>query len=145
MPERIVLLIGLPGSGKSSYAARFGSMVLSSDAIRLVLADDERDQTIHHRVFATLRFLLTQRLEIHRPATYIDATHLMRTERKPYFDIAGEKNCEMEAVFFNVSLEICRERNRARKREVPDEVLVAMASKLEPPTLEEGFNRIETL
>ena len=84
MPEKIVLLIGLPGSGKSTYAKKLKAPVLSSDAIRLLLADDERDQSIHARVFATLRYLLTQRLEIHRPITYIDATHLTRAERRPY-------------------------------------------------------------
>lgn len=143
--QQIVLLIGLPGSGKSTYAGRLGTSVLSSDAVRLLLADDERDQTIHARVFGTIRYLLRQRLAIHRPVTYIDATHLIRAERQPYFEIAREHGCGVEAVYFNVPLEICRERNRQRTRQVPDDVLMAMAEKLEPPTLAEGFNRIDTV
>ncbi len=144
MPERIVLLVGLPGSGKSTYAAQLAVPVLSSDAVRLLLADDETDQTIHSRVFATIRYLLVQRLEIHRPVTYIDATHLTRAERKPYLEIAAEHGVEIEAVFFNTPLSVCLERNRKRARQVPEDVLVKMAAKLQPPNLDEGFSRIET-
>jgi predicted kinase len=144
LPERIVLLVGLPGSGKSTYAAALNVPVLSSDAIRLLLADDERDQTIHTRVFATLRYLLIQRLEIHRPITYIDATHLTRAERSPYLQIAREHKAEIDAVFFRVPLDVCLERNRNRARQVPEDILAAMAGKLEPPSYDEGFNNIET-
>jgi len=52
---RIVVMVGLPGSGKSTYLARKNVVGLSSDVIRLWLADDESDQTIHDRVFQTLR------------------------------------------------------------------------------------------
>ncbi len=138
------MLVGLPGSGKSTYAATLGAPVLSSDAIRLLLADDENDQSIHARVFATLRYLLIQRLEIHRPVTYVDATHLTRAERKPYIEIASEKNVEIDAVFFDTPLEVCLERNRHRARQVPEDVLVKMAAKLQPPAYDEGFSRIET-
>jgi predicted kinase len=140
---RIVLLVGLPGSGKSTYAAGLGAGVLSSDSIRFLLADDERDQTIHARVFATLRYLLVQRLEIQRPVTYIDATHLTRAERQPYLDLARQRGAEVEAVFFNTPLGICLERNRRRRRQVPEDVLTTMAAKLQAPTYEEGFAKIE--
>jgi predicted kinase len=140
LPKKIVLLIGLPGSGKSTYVRNLP--VLSSDAIRLLLADDEQDQSIHGRVFATLRYLLTQRLEIHRPVTYIDATHLTREERAPYIEIARSHNAKIEAVYFDVPLEVCKQRNRGRPRQVPEDILEKMSAKLEPPTLEEGFAQI---
>jgi predicted kinase len=145
LPERhrIILLIGLPGSGKSTWAADHGFHALSSDEIRLTLADDPTDQTIHSRVFATIRYLLRQRIGIGRLATCIDATHLTRRERRPYFDIARWYDCDVEAVFFDVPLETCLARNRARPRQVPEEAVIAMAAKLEPPDPEEGFSRIE--
>lgn len=137
-----MVLVGLPGSGKSTYLAQMGVRGLSSDAIRGLLADDENDQTIHERVFQTLRYLLRQRLAIHRPATYIDATNLRAEERRPYLDIGQQFGCDVEAVFFDVPLTVCRERNQARARVVPDDVLEKMAAKLTVPSLEEGFTKV---
>jgi predicted kinase len=140
--QRIVVLIGLPGSGKSAYLERLGFPALSSDAVRQLLADDATDQSIHSRVFATIRYLLRQRLAVGRTLTYIDATHLTIDERRPYIKIAQWYGCEVEAIFFDVPLEVCRERNALRARVVPDEVIAVMATKLVPPAVEEGFSRV---
>ena len=142
---RIVVLVGLPGSGKSTYLAQLGVTALSSDAIRNLLADDETDQTIHDRVFQTLRYLLRQRLAIGRPATYIDATNLAVEERRPYIGIGKSHGCEVEAVFFDVPLEVCRARNARRRRVVPEDALARMSAKLEPPDVGEGFSRVTAI
>jgi len=142
---RIVILVGLPGSGKSTYLESLGVSGLSSDRIRGLLADDETDQTIHAKVFATLRYLLRQRLSIGRPVTYIDATNLTARERRPYILIGQLFGCKIEAVFFDVPLAVCRERNRRRHRVVPEDAMLKMARKLTPPKLEEGFSRIRRI
>jgi predicted kinase len=142
---RIVVLVGLPGSGKSTYLAQLGVSGLSSDAIRNLLADDETDQTIHDRVFQTLRYLLRQRLAIGRPATYIDATNLTVEERRPYIGIGKAYGCDVEAVFFDVPLEVCRARNARRHRVVPEDAMAKMSAKLAPPGSEEGFSRVTAI
>lgn len=139
---RIVVLVGLPGSGKSAWLERMGVGGLSSDAIRRLLADDETDQTIHDRVFQTLRHLLQQRLAIGRPVTYIDATNLTPEERRPYIEIGKSYGCQIEAVFFDAPFEVCRERNVRRHRVVPGDALEKMAAKLVAPSAEEGFDRV---
>jgi predicted kinase len=139
---RIVLAVGLPGAGKSTYFARLGVNAISSDAIRLLLADDESIQTIHGRVFAMVRYILRQRLELGRPVTYIDATNLTARDRRPYVKIARERGCGIEALFFDVPLEVCKARNAARGRVVPDSAMDLMAAKLVRPDLAEGFARV---
>jgi predicted kinase len=109
------------------------------------LADDEADQTIHDRVFQSLRYLLRQRLALGRPVTYVDATNLSPQERAPYVGIGKSYGCDVEALFFAVPFAVCRERNRKRQRVVPDDVMVKMAAKLVPPSASEGFDRISVV
>src|ERR1700685_1921936 len=109
--SRVILAVGLPGSGKSPYPPTPGPHPISSDAIRLQLADDETDQTIHARVFATMRYLLKQRIEMQRPVTYVDATNLTRRDRRPFIALARKHGCPTEALFFDTPLEVCKARN----------------------------------
>ena len=139
---KIVITVGLPGSGKSTYLERGGFNAISSDEIRRLIADDAGDQTIHARVFATIRYLIRQRLSVGRPVTYVDATHLTRWERKPYVQLARRHDCEIEALFFDVPVEVCIARNSVRERVVPEEAILKMAKVMEPPAIEEGFDQV---
>jgi predicted kinase len=137
-----VVLVGLPGSGKSTYVEKLGAPVLSSDEIRRLLVDDPANQSIHRRVFRVLRDLLKQRLELKRPLTCIDATNLTPYERRPYIVLAQDYDCEIEAVFFDVPADECQRRNRARHRVVPEEAIAEMAARMIPPLTAEGFSRV---
>jgi len=70
------------------------------------------------------------------------ATHLTPEERAPYIQIARWYGCEAEALYFDVPLEICLERNRRRHRVVPEDAMERMAAKLVPPDVAEGFTRV---
>ena len=134
--------MGLPGSGKSFYFKTIGVNPISTDAIRLQLADDEADQRINSRVFAAVRYLLQHRIELRRPETYVDATNLTRRDRKVFIRMAREQGCAIEALLFDVPLEVCKTRNAARDRVVPDYAMDLMAAKFVPPSVEEGFDRL---
>jgi predicted kinase len=142
---KLIITVGLPGSGKSTYLERLGANAISSDEVRRIIADDPRDQTIHARVFATIRYLVRQRIAIGRPETYVDATHLTRWERLPYIRLAQRHKCEIEALFFDVPVQICIHRNLGRDRIVPPDAIRYMAGLLEPPTEAEGFSLVQTI
>ena len=137
-----MITVGLPGSGKSTYLARLGVNAISSDEIRRLIADDGLDQTMNARVFSVIRYLVRERIAAGRPVTYVDATHLTGWERKPYVILARRHGCRLEALFFDVPVEVCIARNQARGRVVPEEAIRKMALQMIPPSREEGFAEI---
>ena len=138
----VVLAIGLPGSGKSSWFKRHNIIPLSSDLVRGLLFDDATEQRFQDLVFSSLRSLLRARLIADRPMNFIDATNLSPKERHSWIRMAQDFGYEAHAVFFDVPTEVCMERNRKRSRNVPDEVMLRMAQKLRPPKFDEGFAKI---
>lgn len=138
----VVLAIGLPGSGKSSWFKRHNINPLSSDLLRSLLFDDPDEQRYQDLVFSNLRNLLRARLIARRPMNYVDATNLTPQERQGWIKMARDYNYEVQAVYFDVPLEVCLERNHRRQRVVSDDVMRRMAGKLKPPTFDEGFSKI---
>ena len=141
----VIVLIGVPGSGKSTWARKQGNTVLSSDEMRELLSGDETNQSIHGKVFGAMRHLLRARLEIGVGPTIIDATNLRRRDRKPWLQLAKKFNVPVEAVYFAIPLELALDRNRSRERVVPEDVIRSMVDRQQPPTLEEGFSAIKTI
>ena len=138
----VVLAIGLPGSGKTTWYKRRGVTPLSSDLLRSLLFDDITEQRYQGLVFSTLRSLLRARLIAKMPWNYVDATNLSPHERKQWIKMAKSFGYEVQAVFFDVPLSVCLERNSKRDRQVTDEVMHKMAERLRPPTFKEGFEKI---
>jgi predicted kinase len=138
----VVLAIGLPGSGKSSWFKRHNITPLSSDLLRMLLFDDAQEQRFQDLVFSNLRSMLKARLIARRPLNYVDATNLTPHERHSWIKLAKDYGYEVQAVFFDVPVEVCLERNQRRDRVVGEDVLRRMAAKLKPPTFEEGFSKV---
>lgn len=138
----VVLAIGLPGSGKSTWFKRHNIFPLSSDMVRILLFDDVTEQRYQDLVFSTLRSMLRGRLLARRPWNYVDATNLSPHERRSWIKLAHDFGYEAHAVFFDVPAQVCIERNRRRERNVPEDVMQRMAAKLRPPKFEEGFAKI---
>jgi predicted kinase len=138
----VVLAIGLPGSGKTTWFKRRGVTPLSSDMLRSILFDDITEQRYQGLVFSTLRSLLRARLIAKMPWNYVDATNLSPHERRQWIKMAKSFGYEVQAVFFDVPFEVCMERNHKRERTVSDETMQKMAERLRPPNFKEGFGKI---
>jgi predicted kinase len=138
----VVLAIGLPGSGKSSWFKRNKITPLSSDLLRALLFDDPNEQRYQDLIFSNLRSMLKARLIARRPMNYVDATNLTPQERQGWIKLAKDYGYEVHAVLFDVPLEVCLARNQRRDRVVPEEAMRRLAAKLKPPSFEEGFSKI---
>jgi predicted kinase len=138
----VVLTIGLPGSGKTTWFKRRGVTPLSSDLLRSILFDDITEQRYQGLVFSTLRSLLRARLIAKMPWNYVDATNLSPHERRQWIKMARSFGYEVQAVFFDVPFSVCMERNRRRERTVNEETMRKMAERLRPPSFKEGFSKI---
>jgi predicted kinase len=138
----VVLAIGLPGSGKSSWFKRHNVTPLSSDLLRALLFDDPTEQRFQDLIFSNLRSMLKARLIAKRPMNYVDATNLSPHERSGWIKLAKDYGYEVQAVFFDVPVEICLARNQRRERKVPEDAMRRMAGKLKQPSFEEGFSKI---
>ena len=138
----VVLAIGLPGSGKSSWFKRHNITPLSSDMLRALLFDDPTEQRFQDLIFSNLRSMLKARLIAKRPLNYVDATNLTPHERQSWIKLGHDYGYEVQSVFFDVPLEVCLERNHKRERVVADDVMRRMSAKLKAPTFDEGFSKI---
>ena len=113
--DGMVVLMGASGSGKSTFAARhFGPTdVLSSDALRGVVAGDESDQSATEDAFELLRLALRMRLARGR-LTVVDATNVQRWARRLLLDAARREGRPAIAVVLDLPLALCLERNELR-------------------------------
>src|SRR6476660_644488 len=111
----LVVLIGPSGSGKSTFARKhfLPTEVLSSDACRAMVSDDENNQAVTAEAFALLHYIAAQRLALGR-LTVIDATNVQPEARKPLVELARRYHCLPVAIVLNMPEKICNERNRQR-------------------------------
>src|SRR5437764_9620432 len=111
----LVVLIGPSGSGKSTFARKHfrPTEVLSSDACRGMVSDDENNQAVTNEAFALLHFSTAQRLALGR-LTIIDATNVQPESRKQLVELARKYHCLPVAIVLNLPERLCQDRNRSR-------------------------------
>ncbi|MBE9010497.1 AAA family ATPase [Pseudanabaenaceae cyanobacterium LEGE 13415] len=143
-------MIGLPGSGKSTFArSLFNARIISTDEIRAQLFGEEAVQGSWLKIWLEVRSQFEQAVKAIENneikfAIY-DATNAVRKQRRAAIALA--RKCgftHITGVWINAPIEICLERNKARSRVVPEEVIQRMARRLygAPPGLDEGLDEL---
>lgn len=116
IPElSLVLLIGVSGSGKSTFAKKHFEKyeVVSSDICRGIVSNDENDQTATADAFDTLNFIIGKRLK-NGLLTVVDATNIQKESRKKLVTLARQFHCLPVAIVLDLPEKVCHERNKLR-------------------------------
>lgn len=121
-PDSLVLLVGAAGSGKSTWAATFDNGVVSTDACRALVGENQRDIRASDAAFDIVATAVANRLE-RGLFTLVDSTGLDRVQRERWLDEARRRGRPIHLVLFDVPATICRERNRNRADPVPQRVV----------------------
>jgi predicted kinase len=135
MAAELVILIGLQGSGKSSfYRAYFAATHdwVSKDRFRNNRKPGRRQRLLIEEALAAGRSVV------------VDNTNATAADRAELIALARSFGARVSGYYFESRLANCLERNRQRtgKALVPDLALYATRKRLEPPSLAEGFDRL---
>lgn len=116
VPElSLVVLIGVSGSGKSSFAKKHfkRTEILSSDECRALVSDDENSQSATNDAFDVLYYIAGKRLKSGL-LTVIDATNVQKESRKGLIELGRTYHCLPVAIVLDLPEKVCEERNQSR-------------------------------
>mgnify|MGYP002762276695 FL=1 len=142
----LILLCGIPGSGKTTYAEKIKNSYtyhLSSDAIRKELYGDENIQGNPSDVFALMQDRAIMLLNNGFDVIY-DATNITRKDRASII-AKCPKVAQIECHIIWAPIETCIERDSARERTVGKEVIDRMLKRFQPVFYDEGINEIKVI
>ena len=123
---KLILTIGIPGSGKSTWAAGYAkenpnTIIVSSDGIRKELTGTEEcDPSMNGRIFAVVRERVAKGILEHD--VIVDATNIHVKDWKGYKALCPE-GTKVYARYFDVDPDTAMEYQSHRERQVPREVL----------------------
>ena len=111
----LVVLVGVSGSGKSSFAKKHFAKyeIVSSDSCRGIVSNNENDQTSSGDAFELFHFILSMRLK-NGLLTVADATNVQADARKKLLDIARSFHVLPVAIVFDMPQKLCESRNETR-------------------------------
>ena len=146
----LVVLVGVSGSGKTSFAARhfLPTEVVSSDHCRALVCDDPNEQGVNEQAFRVVHAIVRSRLELGK-LVVVDATHVQPEARSPLVELARAADLFAVAIVLDVPLRVCEDRNAAR----PDRQFGAHVARNQHLALRrsvrnlrrEGFKQVWTL
>ena len=140
------MLLGLPGAGKTYYADQLeeqGYIVHSSDKIREEFGDIN-DQSKNNDVFQILHKRVKDDLKAGMSVVY-DATNTKYKRRMGFLRELKNIDCEKICQWVYLPYEKCLEKNAARKRNIPEEVIKRMYLGFNVPHYYEGWNDIQII
>jgi predicted kinase len=147
----LVVLVGTSSSGKSTFARKhfLPTQIVSSDACRAMVGDDENDQTVTDAAFELLFFLLEKRLSLEKLCV-VDATNVHPAWRQPFIQIAQRHHAPLIAIVLDVPphIAIARNRQRTDRNHMPDSVILEQRAFFMESIAgihEEGFDEVMVL
>ena len=144
MSPKFIMLVGIPGSGKSTYAAHLvlvtNGIHLSSDGIRAELYGDEAIQGNPSEVFKIMHERTLQALTDGYDVIY-DATNITRKDRASIISKLPI-HVEIDCYIMPTPVDICIERDSKRDRSVGKAVIDRMYNRFQFPMYAEGFDSI---
>lgn len=138
----LYILVGVPGSGKTTYAKhRFPDAIrIGSDDLRKALFGTALTLRGHRRVHRILQRSAAVHLRKGKDVV-IDCMNVTRTSRKVYFQLSP-KGCKVVAVYLETPLFQMIRNNQTRTRHIPVIGIFWNRLRLRKPSYTEGFDQI---
>lgn len=138
------MMVGISGSGKSTWAKQLEGEVFSSDAVRAELFGDESVQRNHKLVFDTLHKRIFDHIAKGETPAIYDATNLLSARRHDF--VASVKaqfpDCKCVCFLVDTPTEDCLRYNALRARHVPEYAIERQVRQLQLPRYNEGWDII---
>lgn len=139
--NKFYMLVGLPGSGKSTISNELGVKIFSSDTLRKELWGNEEIQGDNKLLFNELHNRIKECLKKGEDCVY-DATNISAKRRTQFLNEIKKIKCKKMCIFVATDFNVCLQRNNLRDRKVPYEVIKKMYFNIDIPQYREGWDEI---